>query len=176
MDVAVAPHREIFASHRISVTSYFHVPSLSHSDSHGLYQALTQFLGWSVLNCDTYDKLNRMEWRKEIAQEMLMYQTKCTKDELQSILVSEDFTFTHVFSLPFDPSQCLITDLCRNVKYLEVNSVLSSSPPIATIRGLMKRSSGSFYGSAAQHLSRRHKYLQGYSLEHLSQDLGKYSV
>ncbi|MEQ2157379.1 hypothetical protein GOODEAATRI_001302 [Goodea atripinnis] len=48
--------------------------------------ALTQFLGWSVLNCDTYDKLNRMEWRKDIAQEMLMYQSKCTTDEMQSIL------------------------------------------------------------------------------------------
>uniref|UniRef100_A0AAX7SR18 Phosphodiesterase n=1 Tax=Astatotilapia calliptera TaxID=8154 RepID=A0AAX7SR18_ASTCA len=54
-------------------------------------EALTQFLGWSVLNCDTYDKLNRMEWRKDIAQEMLMYQTRCTTDELQSILVSEKF-------------------------------------------------------------------------------------
>lgn len=53
-------------------------------------QALTQFLGWSVLNCDTYDKLNRMEYRKDIAQEMLMYQTKCTKDEMQSILVSTE--------------------------------------------------------------------------------------
>ena len=53
-----------------------------------LYQALTQFLGWSVLNCDTYDRLNRMEYRKDIAQEMLMYQTRCTTDELQSILVS----------------------------------------------------------------------------------------
>lgn len=52
------------------------------------FQALTQFLGWSVLNCDTYDRLNRMEWRKEIATEMLLYQTKCTNDELQSILVS----------------------------------------------------------------------------------------
>lgn len=40
-----------------------------------------------MLNCDTYDKLNRMEYRKDIAQEMLMYQTKCTKEELQSILV-----------------------------------------------------------------------------------------
>lgn len=57
-----------------------------------LVQALTQFLGWSVLNCDTYDKLNRMEYRKDIAQEMLMYQTKCTKDELQSILVSVFFS------------------------------------------------------------------------------------
>lgn len=53
-----------------------------------MYQALTQFLGWSVLNCDTYDRLNRMEYRKDIAQEMLMYQTRCTTDELQSILVS----------------------------------------------------------------------------------------
>ncbi|XP_018616545.1 cone cGMP-specific 3',5'-cyclic phosphodiesterase subunit alpha' isoform X1 [Scleropages formosus] len=53
-------------------------------------EALTQFLGWSVLNCDTYDKLNRMEHRKDIAQEMLMYQTKCTKQELQSILNTKE--------------------------------------------------------------------------------------
>lgn len=59
-----------------------------------LHQALTQFLGWSVLNCDTYDKLNRMEWRKDIAQEMLMYQTRCTTDELQSILVSVTLPFS----------------------------------------------------------------------------------
>ncbi|MBN3312293.1 PDE6C phosphodiesterase, partial [Atractosteus spatula] len=50
------------------------------------FKALTQFLGWSVLNTDTYDKMNKLENRKDIAQEMLMYQTKCTKSELQSIL------------------------------------------------------------------------------------------
>ncbi|GAA6073152.1 cone cGMP-specific 3',5'-cyclic phosphodiesterase subunit alpha' [Tachysurus ichikawai] len=49
-------------------------------------EALTQFLGWSVLNCDTYDKLNRMEWRKDIAQEMVLYQTKATNNEVQEIL------------------------------------------------------------------------------------------
>ncbi|KAK7919588.1 hypothetical protein WMY93_010872 [Mugilogobius chulae] len=53
-------------------------------------EALTQFLGWSVLNCDTYDKLNRTEYRREIAQEMLMYQTKCTTAELQSILNTKE--------------------------------------------------------------------------------------
>uniref|UniRef100_A0A8C6NZG0 Phosphodiesterase n=1 Tax=Nothobranchius furzeri TaxID=105023 RepID=A0A8C6NZG0_NOTFU len=53
-------------------------------------EALTQFLGWSWLNCDTYDRLNRMEWRKEIAQEMLMCQTKCTPDEMQSILNTKE--------------------------------------------------------------------------------------
>uniref|UniRef100_A0A8C2B1V6 Phosphodiesterase n=1 Tax=Cyprinus carpio TaxID=7962 RepID=A0A8C2B1V6_CYPCA len=50
-------------------------------------EALTQFLGWSVLNCDTYDKLNRTEWRREIAAEMVIYQTKATLTEVQQILV-----------------------------------------------------------------------------------------
>ncbi|KAI4889158.1 hypothetical protein NFI96_022739 [Prochilodus magdalenae] len=49
-------------------------------------EALTQFLGWSVLNCDTYDKLNKTEWKREIAQEMLMYQTRATLAEVQEIL------------------------------------------------------------------------------------------
>ncbi|MGH0117312.1 UNVERIFIED_CONTAM: hypothetical protein FKN15_013835 [Acipenser sinensis] len=49
-------------------------------------EALTQFLGWSVLNTDTYDRLNKMENRKDIAQEMLMYQTKCTKSELLTVM------------------------------------------------------------------------------------------
>lgn len=52
-----------------------------------LFQALTQFLGWSVLNCDTYDRLNKMENRKDIAQEMLLCQTRCTNTEMQTILV-----------------------------------------------------------------------------------------
>ncbi|RMC11541.1 hypothetical protein DUI87_11661 [Hirundo rustica rustica] len=49
-------------------------------------EALTQFLGWSVLNTDTYDKMNKLENRKDIAQEMLMYQTKATPAEVESIL------------------------------------------------------------------------------------------
>ncbi|KAK3529411.1 hypothetical protein QTP70_031122 [Hemibagrus guttatus] len=53
-------------------------------------EALTQFLGWSVLNCDTYDKLNRMEWRKEIAQEMVIYQTRATNNEVQEILNTKE--------------------------------------------------------------------------------------
>lgn len=53
-----------------------------------LLQTLTQFLGWSVLNTDTYDKMNKLENRKDIAQEMLMYQTKATPAEVESILVS----------------------------------------------------------------------------------------
>ncbi|XP_057704434.1 cone cGMP-specific 3',5'-cyclic phosphodiesterase subunit alpha'-like [Corythoichthys intestinalis] len=53
-------------------------------------EALTQFLGWSTLNSDTYDKLNRTEWGKDVAQEMLMYQTKATPADVQSILNTQE--------------------------------------------------------------------------------------
>ncbi|XP_078497260.1 cone cGMP-specific 3',5'-cyclic phosphodiesterase subunit alpha' [Lissotriton helveticus] len=55
-----------------------------------IIEALTQFLGWSVLNTDTYDKMNKIENRKDIAQEMLMYQSKCTPHELQTILKTQE--------------------------------------------------------------------------------------
>lgn len=51
-------------------------------------QALTQFLGWSVLNTDTYDKMNKLENRKDIAQDMVLYHVKCRDDEIQNVLVS----------------------------------------------------------------------------------------
>jgi len=49
---------------------------------------LTQFLGWSALNTDTYDKMNKLENRKDIAQDMVLYHVKCRDDEIQNILVS----------------------------------------------------------------------------------------
>lgn len=51
-------------------------------------QTLTQFLGWSLLNTDTYERLNKLESRKDLAQEMIMSRTKATPDEICSILVS----------------------------------------------------------------------------------------
>nr|XP_003462440.1 cone cGMP-specific 3',5'-cyclic phosphodiesterase subunit alpha' isoform X1 [Cavia porcellus] len=54
-------------------------------DEH-ITETLTQFLGWSLLNTDTYEKMNKLENRKDIAQEMLMSQTKATADEIKSIL------------------------------------------------------------------------------------------
>ncbi|XP_005407576.1 PREDICTED: cone cGMP-specific 3',5'-cyclic phosphodiesterase subunit alpha' isoform X2 [Chinchilla lanigera] len=54
-------------------------------DEH-ITETLTQFLGWSLLNTDTYEKMNKLENRKDIAQEMLMSQTKATADEVKSIL------------------------------------------------------------------------------------------
>uniref|UniRef100_A0A4W6CHB8 Phosphodiesterase n=1 Tax=Lates calcarifer TaxID=8187 RepID=A0A4W6CHB8_LATCA len=55
-----------------------------------LMESLTQFLGWSVLNTDTYDKMNKLENRKDIFQDMVMYHVKCRKDEIQNVLVSEE--------------------------------------------------------------------------------------
>uniref|UniRef100_A0A674NML9 Phosphodiesterase n=1 Tax=Takifugu rubripes TaxID=31033 RepID=A0A674NML9_TAKRU len=80
----------------VGIATFFNRKDGKPFDEHDeqITEALTQFLGWSVLNCDTYDRLNRMEHRKDIAQEMLMYQTKCTSDELQSILVSTEPCFT----------------------------------------------------------------------------------
>ncbi|XP_026967879.1 cone cGMP-specific 3',5'-cyclic phosphodiesterase subunit alpha' isoform X1 [Sagmatias obliquidens] len=54
-------------------------------DEH-ITETLTQFLGWSLLNTDTYEKMNKLVNRKDIAQEMLMNHTKATPDEIKSIL------------------------------------------------------------------------------------------
>ncbi|KAM4050655.1 rod cGMP-specific 3',5'-cyclic phosphodiesterase subunit beta [Anomaloglossus baeobatrachus] len=55
-----------------------------------LMESLTQFLGWSVLNTDTYDKMNKLENRKDIAQDMVMYHVKCNCEEMQDILPSRE--------------------------------------------------------------------------------------
>uniref|UniRef100_A0A5F8GWH2 Phosphodiesterase n=1 Tax=Monodelphis domestica TaxID=13616 RepID=A0A5F8GWH2_MONDO len=55
-----------------------------------IMETLTQFLGWSLLNTDAYEKMNKLENRKDIAYEMLMYQTKATADEIESILKYKD--------------------------------------------------------------------------------------
>ncbi|CAB1338059.1 unnamed protein product [Coregonus sp. 'balchen'] len=76
----------------VGIATFFNRKDGKPFDEHDeqITEALTQFLGWSVLNCDTYDRLNRMEWRKDIAQEMLMCQTRCTNTEMQSILNTKE--------------------------------------------------------------------------------------
>ncbi|XP_068089676.1 rod cGMP-specific 3',5'-cyclic phosphodiesterase subunit beta-like [Hyperolius riggenbachi] len=55
-----------------------------------LMESLTQFLGWSVLNTDTYDRMNKLENRKDIAQDMVMYHVKANKDEMQDIVPTRE--------------------------------------------------------------------------------------
>uniref|UniRef100_A0A3Q1AKZ7 Phosphodiesterase n=1 Tax=Amphiprion ocellaris TaxID=80972 RepID=A0A3Q1AKZ7_AMPOC len=80
-------------------------------------EALTQFLGWSTLNSDTYDKLNRTEWRKDVSQEMLMYQTKATLSDVQTILNTQE----KFGSAPEDCDQKEITTIpeAKTVELLE---------------------------------------------------------
>uniref|UniRef100_A0A8C3Y619 Phosphodiesterase n=1 Tax=Catharus ustulatus TaxID=91951 RepID=A0A8C3Y619_CATUS len=74
-----------------------------------LMESLTQFLGWSVLNTDTYDKMNKLENRKDIAQDMVLYHVKCDKDEIQEILPTRE-------KLGKEPSECDEEELASILK------------------------------------------------------------
>uniref|UniRef100_A0A671YAB0 Phosphodiesterase n=1 Tax=Sparus aurata TaxID=8175 RepID=A0A671YAB0_SPAAU len=85
-------------------------------------EALTQFLGWSTLCSDTYDKLNRTEWGKEISQEMLMYQTTATLTDVQTILnTQEKFGSAPEDCEPKEMYKLLRTNIpeAKNVELLE---------------------------------------------------------
>uniref|UniRef100_A0A4W6C6M7 Phosphodiesterase n=1 Tax=Lates calcarifer TaxID=8187 RepID=A0A4W6C6M7_LATCA len=72
----------------VGVATFYNRKDGKPFDDHdeNLMEALTQFLGWSVLNTDTYDKMNKLENRKDIAQDMVLYHVKCRDDEIQNIL------------------------------------------------------------------------------------------
>ncbi|ERE85215.1 rod cGMP-specific 3',5'-cyclic phosphodiesterase subunit alpha [Cricetulus griseus] len=55
-----------------------------------LMESLTQFLGWSVLNPDTYESMNRLENRKDIFQDIVKYHVKCDNEEIQKILKTRE--------------------------------------------------------------------------------------
>ncbi|XP_045375442.2 rod cGMP-specific 3',5'-cyclic phosphodiesterase subunit beta isoform X1 [Camelus bactrianus] len=74
-----------------------------------LMESLTQFLGWSVLNTDTYDKMNKLENRKDIAQDMVLYHVRCDKDEIQSILPTRE-------RLGKEPADCEEDELGKILK------------------------------------------------------------
>eukprot|EP00069_Balaena_mysticetus_P019437 bmy_12236T0 len=72
-------------------------------------QSLTQFLGWSVLNTDTYDKMNKLENRKDIAQDMVLYHVRCDKDEIQLVLPTRE-------RLGKEPADCEEDELGKILK------------------------------------------------------------
>ncbi|KAL4664499.1 hypothetical protein H8959_000045 [Pygathrix nigripes] len=55
-----------------------------------LMESLTQFLGWSVLNPDTYESMNKLENRKDIFQDIVKYHVKCDNEEIQKILKTRE--------------------------------------------------------------------------------------
>ncbi|XP_028323588.1 cone cGMP-specific 3',5'-cyclic phosphodiesterase subunit alpha'-like [Gouania willdenowi] len=96
-------------------------------------EALTQFLGWSTINSDTYDNLNRSEWRKDVAQEMLMYQTKATLSDVQTILNTEE----KLNSTPEDCDQKemykLLKTNCPDAKTVELLEFRFSDFPLSEV-------------------------------------------
>ncbi|MEQ2236030.1 Rod cGMP-specific 3',5'-cyclic phosphodiesterase subunit beta [Ilyodon furcidens] len=72
----------------VGVATFYNRKDGKPFDDHdeNLMEALTQFLGWSALNTDTYDKMNKLENRKDIAQDMVLYHVKCRNDEIQNVL------------------------------------------------------------------------------------------
>ncbi|KPP61112.1 rod cGMP-specific 3',5'-cyclic phosphodiesterase subunit beta-like [Scleropages formosus] len=74
-----------------------------------LMESLTQFLGWSALNTDTYDKMNKLENRKDIAQDMVLYHVKCRNDEIQNILKTREY-------YGCEPSECEEDELLQILK------------------------------------------------------------
>ncbi|XP_024916912.1 cone cGMP-specific 3',5'-cyclic phosphodiesterase subunit alpha'-like isoform X2 [Cynoglossus semilaevis] len=102
-------------------------------------EALTQFLGWSTLNSDTYDKLNRTEWSKEVSQEMLMYQTKATLSDVQTILNTEE----KFGSAPEDCDQKEMYKLLVGAVTFELENnklfVCDATQTVYTVRPFMQR-------------------------------------
>lgn len=91
-----------------------------------LSKSLTQFLGWSVLNTDTYDKMNKLENRKDIAQDMVLYHVKCDKDEIQEILVMPckvQHTHEHTGLVSAKQQLCLWTQVSHTSEMLPATTV-----------------------------------------------------
>ncbi|KAJ8260899.1 hypothetical protein COCON_G00166220 [Conger conger] len=106
-----------------------------------IMESLTQFLGWSVLNTDTYDKMNKLENRKDIAQDMVLYHVKCRDDEIQAILKQElpGPRKFEIYEFRFSDFDCTELELvkCGIQMYYEVGVVKKFQIPQET--GQLKR-------------------------------------
>ncbi|XP_030622034.1 rod cGMP-specific 3',5'-cyclic phosphodiesterase subunit alpha [Chanos chanos] len=85
-----------------------------------LMESLTQFLGWSVLNTDTYDKMNKLENRKDIFQDMVLYHVKCRKDEIQNILNTRERYGKEPHDCDEDELEDILKEVLPNSKQSEI--------------------------------------------------------
>uniref|UniRef100_A0A8C5AJC1 Phosphodiesterase n=1 Tax=Gadus morhua TaxID=8049 RepID=A0A8C5AJC1_GADMO len=83
-------------------------------------KSLTQFLGWSVLNTDTYDKMNKLENRKDIFADMVMYHIKCRKDEIQRVLNTRERWGKEPDECEEEELQEILTEILPNTKKSEI--------------------------------------------------------
>ncbi|KAK2848772.1 hypothetical protein Q5P01_008606 [Channa striata] len=85
-----------------------------------LMESMTQFLGWSVLNTDTYDKMNKLENRKDIFQDMVLYHVKCRKDEIQNILNTRERWGKEPDECEEEELQEILSEVLPNSKKAEI--------------------------------------------------------
>uniref|UniRef100_A0A6Q2ZPV2 Phosphodiesterase n=1 Tax=Esox lucius TaxID=8010 RepID=A0A6Q2ZPV2_ESOLU len=114
-----------------------------------LMEALTNFLGWSHLNTDTNDRMNKMENRKDIAQDMVLYHVRCRDDEIQQILVRFRSKINkkelpgpkkfEIYEFSFSDSDCTDLELvkCAIQMYYEVGVVKKFQVPQEVLVRLM---------------------------------------
>uniref|UniRef100_A0A6Q2ZMD5 Phosphodiesterase n=1 Tax=Esox lucius TaxID=8010 RepID=A0A6Q2ZMD5_ESOLU len=117
-----------------------------------LMEALTNFLGWSHLNTDTNDRMNKMENRKDIAQDMVLYHVRCRDDEIQQILVRFQDQLLQIlkkelpgpkkfeiYEFSFSDSDCTDLELvkCAIQMYYEVGVVKKFQVPQEVLVRLM---------------------------------------
>ncbi|MEJ1276422.1 phosphodiesterase 6A cGMP-specific rod alpha [Cricetulus griseus] len=105
-------------------------------DEH-ITETLTQFLGWSLLNTDTYERVNRLESRRDLAQEMIMSRTKATPDEIGSILKEDlpDPRTTDLYEFCFSDFPVTEHELvkCGLRLFFEINAVEKFKVPVEVL-------------------------------------------
>uniref|UniRef100_A0A8C8E1H6 Phosphodiesterase n=1 Tax=Oryzias sinensis TaxID=183150 RepID=A0A8C8E1H6_9TELE len=85
-----------------------------------LMEVCVCFLGWSVLNTDTYDRMNKLENRKDIFQDMVMYHVKCRKDEIQNILNTRERWGKEPDECEEEDLQEILSEVLPNAKKSEI--------------------------------------------------------
>ncbi|XP_040129753.1 rod cGMP-specific 3',5'-cyclic phosphodiesterase subunit alpha isoform X3 [Ictidomys tridecemlineatus] len=98
-----------------------------------LMESLTQFLGWSVLNPDTYESMNKLENRKDIFQDIVKYHVKCDNEEIQKILKTREVYGKE----PWDCEEEELTEILRgelpDVEKYEINKFHFSDLPLTEL-------------------------------------------
>ncbi|XP_023393058.1 rod cGMP-specific 3',5'-cyclic phosphodiesterase subunit alpha [Pteropus vampyrus] len=102
-----------------------------------LMESLAQFLGWSVLNPDTYESMNRLENRKDIFQEMVKYHVKCDNEEIQEILLPFQTGKLKRYFTDLEALAMVTAAFCHDIDHRGTNNLyqMKSQNPLAKLHG-----------------------------------------
>ncbi|XP_070089125.1 rod cGMP-specific 3',5'-cyclic phosphodiesterase subunit alpha isoform X3 [Equus przewalskii] len=98
-----------------------------------LMESLTQFLGWSVLNPDTYESMNKLENRKDIFQDMVKYHVKCDNEEIQKILKTREVYGKEPWECEEDELADILQGELPDAEKYEINKFHFSDLPLTEL-------------------------------------------